>query len=109
VRAAEDSADPVNRVSVKATGRQNILGELVEAGDVMELEHGHLIDAESYRLRVEALAGQREPFGSREAARMLGCSHTRTKAILAKMTSDGYLERDDGLSRASADPGGTGE
>lgn len=76
--------------SLASSGRAPIMRELVERGDVFELDGGYLVDRETYEARARALPAS---LTSRDAARRWGCSHGRARAILRRMAIDGRVRR----------------
>ena len=100
-----------HRGAIDDARRTPMLEELLAAGEVFELERGHVIDRESLadlggRLET-ALHGGRNGSGrtlsTREVAALWGSSHGHARAILTRMVQEGRVRREDGRVRL-ADP-----
>ncbi len=87
---------PVHRAEVKERGLLNVLGELVAADEVLELERGHLIARTTYRECFHLLCGHAPGFDSRFVATLWACSHGRSRSVLARMVRDGLVLRAEG-------------
>lgn len=83
--ADERDAAVLHSVALLKRGREPIVRELVDAGLVIALEHGHLIPRERY----ERLVAAERPASPAEAAEVWGCSRGRARAILRLMGHDG--------------------
>lgn len=89
-RLERDDPRALHTQAMRSSRRAPIVGELVERGDVFELDGGYLVERDTYESRARALPSS---FSSRDAARAWGCSHGRARAILARMVSDGRAHR----------------
>lgn len=76
--------------AMQSSGRAPIVRELVERGEVVELDGGYLLERDAYDARARSLP---DAFSSNEAARRWGCSHGRARAILDRMVADGRVHR----------------
>lgn len=85
MQADESDATVLHAVALLKQGREPMVRELVAAGLVLELEHGHLIPRDRY----DRLLASRRPDSPADAADAWGCSRGRARAILRRMTHDG--------------------
>ncbi len=102
-REGEHAYDPLHLGEANDRGLSAVLRELAGAGEVLELERGHLISIPTYRRRRAMLRRMPPGFHSREAASVWGCSHGRARAVLARMVRDGLVRRVDGRFRLAED------
>ena len=95
IRAASrpgGDASQAHLTPVRKRGLGDVVDELIDAGSVVELENGHLIDSESL---IELAGTLREgPVDFRGAARRWGCSNGRARAILHRMLLEELVRRE---------------
>ncbi len=89
-RLEYDDPGALHARAMQSSGRGPIVGELVDRGEVLELDGGYLVERAAYESRARALPAS---FSSRDVARRWGCSHGRARALLARMIVDGRVER----------------
>lgn len=89
-RLEHDDPSALHAQAMQSSGRGPIVRELVDRGEVLELDGGYLVERATYESRARALPAS---FSSRDAARRWGCSHGRARALLARMVVDGRVER----------------
>lgn len=105
IRSREGMNDdtPVHLAEVKERGLLTVLGELVAADEVLELERGHLTARTTYRECFDRLSGIVSGFDSRSAAALWRCSHGRSRSVLARMVRDGLAQRAGGRFSVAGD------
>lgn len=101
-RLEQEDPQALHVQAMQSSGRAPIVRELVERGEVVELEGGYLLELDAYEARARSLPGT---FSSIAAARRWGCSHGRARAILDRMVVDGRVHRHGGTYVVAEDGG----